>query len=352
MMSAQTQRKPGKGQSRLAVGTGCLVVPLVLLIALGGMLVVVSSSDDPAANASVAGGWSAFAIKDIPPEYLEIYQATVAAFPGLPPQVLAGIGKVESNHGRGAAIGIRSGVNFLGCCAGPMQFNIRGSPSTWDAYGDGVVAHVYDPHYAIPAAARLLWANWPAGHTMEGLRKAIFQYNHSWDYVDEVMGFARDYTAPVGANVAAALVAGTLAANSVLWAAEQLGVPYSWGGGDLNGPTEGFAQGKGIVGFDCSSLTRYAVYRASGGRIVLPRVTMAQAQYVRQHGGHVNFRTVRDLVPGDLIFFNTDKPYGHERMYAGNGYTIEAPQTGEFVKWAPFSAANLVEVVRPSQMQL
>ena len=38
----------------------------------------------------------------------------------------------RSDHGRSTAPGVQSGVNAYGCCAGPMQFNLRdGPPSTW-----------------------------------------------------------------------------------------------------------------------------------------------------------------------------------------------------------------------------
>jgi hypothetical protein len=54
----------------------------------------------------------------------------------VPWQVLAGIGSIETDHGRSSAPGVHSGVNSYGCCAGPMQFNLRdGPPSTWDRYG-------------------------------------------------------------------------------------------------------------------------------------------------------------------------------------------------------------------------
>ncbi|HEV8653186.1 MAG TPA: hypothetical protein VG276_28270, partial [Actinomycetes bacterium] len=69
---------------------------------------------------------------DIPPAYLVLYQRGAHACPGLSWAVLAGIGKVETNHGRSRAPGVVSGVNRFGCCSGPMQFNIRnGPPSTW-----------------------------------------------------------------------------------------------------------------------------------------------------------------------------------------------------------------------------
>lgn len=51
-------------------------------------------------------------------------------------------------------------------------------------------------------------------------------------------------------------------------AGTQLGVPYSWGGGGLDGPSRGIDQGAGTVGFDCSGLTRYAY---AGVGILLPR---------------------------------------------------------------------------------
>jgi hypothetical protein len=101
--------------------------------------------------------------------------------------VLAGIGLVESGHGQSRAPGVRSGVNAFGCCAGPMQFNLRdGPPSTWDTYGRG---NVYDPADAIPAARRLLLAN----GARRDLNGAIWNYNHSWSYVATVKAHARHY---------------------------------------------------------------------------------------------------------------------------------------------------------------
>jgi hypothetical protein len=41
-------------------------------------------------------------------------------------------------------------------------------------------------------------------------------------------------------------------------AGSQIGVPYSWGGGSLTGPSRGIDSGANTVGFDCSGLTRYA----------------------------------------------------------------------------------------------
>jgi hypothetical protein len=129
-------------------------------------------------------------IADIPAGYLALYRASARTCPGLSWGVLAGIGKVESDHGSSSAPGVRSGVNAFGCCAGPMQFNIRnGPPSTWDRYGRG---NVYDPRDAIPAAARLLCANGARGG--RDVRGAVYAYNHAGWYVDQVLTLAGSYT--------------------------------------------------------------------------------------------------------------------------------------------------------------
>jgi hypothetical protein len=165
----------------------------------------------PAASArvgsKVASDASQYALGDIPVGYLGLYVRAAAACPQLSWQVLAGIGKVETNHGRSSAPGVRAGVNSFGCCSGPMQFNIRnGPPSTWDTYGDGTLAHVYDPRYAIPAAARLLCANGlgsprppPADPcpTVAGTpaqHAAIKRYNNACWYVHQVLTLAAAYT--------------------------------------------------------------------------------------------------------------------------------------------------------------
>jgi hypothetical protein len=118
------------------------------------------SAPAPALGSAPAPGVlpSAAARADIPPAYLAVYRQAVARWcPRLSWAVLAGVGRVESNHGRSTAPGVVSGVNAAGCCAGPMQFNVvNGPPSTWARYGSG---DVYDYRASIPAAARKLCAD-------------------------------------------------------------------------------------------------------------------------------------------------------------------------------------------------
>ena len=104
------------------------------------------------------------------------------------------------------------------------------------------------------------------------------------------------------------------ARTAVRVALAQLGKPYVWAAA---GPDT----------FDCSGLTMYA-YAAAG--IGLTHYTGAQWN----EGRHV---TESQLQPGDLVFFNTDGPLGHEGMYIGNGQFVHAPHTGDVVKVSALS---------------
>jgi hypothetical protein len=163
----------------------------------------------PAPAEPAVGGASPFALGDIPRAYLAHYHAAARTCPKLTWQVLAGIGKVESDHGRSSAPGVNSGLNRAGCCAGPMQFNLtNGPPSTWDAFGRG--GSPYDPGDAIPAAARKLCANGlaqPAAAARDpcpqvlgspALHQALKRYNNACWYVHEVVTLSQRYTAAVG----------------------------------------------------------------------------------------------------------------------------------------------------------
>jgi hypothetical protein len=153
---------------------------------------------------------SRYALTDIPGDYLAYYvqadRTMRRSCPRLRWQLLAGIGKVESDHGRSRAPGVRSGVNRHGCCAGPMQFNLtNGPPSTWDAFkrpGDSV----YVPADAIPAAARKLCVNGLTDPATSGVdpcpsvrgtpaeHRAVKRYNNACWYVHQVLVLADRYT--------------------------------------------------------------------------------------------------------------------------------------------------------------
>ncbi|GAA2421168.1 hypothetical protein GCM10010191_35700 [Actinomadura vinacea] len=124
----------------------------------------------------------------------------------------------------------------------------------------------------------------------------------------------------------------------VAWAQCWLGTPYSWGGGGPNGPSYGICcspggySGTGTFGFDCSGLTEYAVYQASGGKIVIGSTT-----YVQINAG-IPVSSPSQLQPGDLIFPHM----GHVAIYAGGGMMVEAPSTGDVVKVSPIAGRGFL----------
>jgi cell wall-associated NlpC family hydrolase len=113
--------------------------------------------------------------------------------------------------------------------------------------------------------------------------------------------------------------------NPVIDAARhQIGLPYAWGGGTLTGPSGGSAPDVGIIGFDCSSLVRYAYYQGTNGKITLPRVAAAQYDATK-----ANPVPVDQLQPGDLLFWGSSPATTyHVALYVGGGKMLEAPQSG------------------------
>jgi hypothetical protein len=193
-----------KPSGALTIGTAAATALLVLVASVISILsVLIGQSTCSGTQAQAVP--SASAEHGIPATYLTLYQRAGREY-GVPWQVLAGIGSIETDHGRSNAPGVRSGVNSYGCCAGPMQFNTRdGPPSTWDRYGidgnrDGT-RDIYDPADAIPSAANYLRAL--LRNAGGNLGQAILGYNHSQAYVNDVLARARAYTGLTDAELAA-----------------------------------------------------------------------------------------------------------------------------------------------------
>jgi peptidoglycan DL-endopeptidase RipA len=134
---------------------------------------------------------------------------------------------------------------------------------------------------------------------------------------------------------------------AVDWARKQLGVPYSWGGGNGDGPTLGMVESKTItsgahtVGFDCSGLTLYAWSHLG---FTLDHYT----GYQWLEGRPVPLDQLR---AGDLVFFATDVSdpltIHHVGIYVGGNQMIDAPHTGAVVRYDQVFVPGLIGAVRP-----
>ena len=180
---------------RRSVILACLVVLVVTAYGVADDLGVLDPPARAAPARKPAAGQprpSPAAVADIPAGYLRLYRQAGARY-RIPWSVLAGIGKVESDHGRSPLPGVRSGSNWAGAC-GPMQLGcVPGSRAgnAWARYGHG---RPHNPADAIPAAARYLVEHGARRH----LDRALFAYNHSWPYVAGVKQLARRYGTPWG----------------------------------------------------------------------------------------------------------------------------------------------------------
>ncbi|MFE7397731.1 NlpC/P60 family protein [Streptomyces sp. NPDC057557] len=310
---------------------------------------------------------------DIPSRMLAAYKKAVQKVGKHVPKcrgmrwpVLAGIAKVESNHaigrnvagngdirpriygvllnGSGAggnttAFADTDGGKWDGTASGeravgPFQF----LPSTWEGIGkDANGDRRADPHNADDAAlgaAVYLCGNGRDLAKRPQLKAAVLQYNHSSEYVANVVGWIDQYTA---AAKGPALKDVSGKARTVIEAAlAQKGVPYSWGGGNANGKSYGICcspsgkSGADIKGFDCSGLAVYA-YAKVGVR--LPRTAAAQAGIGRRIPAGLGKSVLK---PGDLVFYayapGLDSTIYHVGIYVGGGQMVNAARPGTRVR--------------------
>jgi hypothetical protein len=185
----------------------------------------------PEAVAAAPSAAPVVVARSLDPLVLRAYQQAEAAIArsdrscGMSWQVLAGIGRVESNNGAGRTMtpdgtlspilgpaldggpglaAIRDGDGWARA-TGPMQF----LPSTWRSWGaDGNGDGVADPHNvfdAALAAGHYLCAGTGSLTDPPALARALFSYNHSDDYVTVVLRYIAAYRqAPAEALLTAA----------------------------------------------------------------------------------------------------------------------------------------------------
>lgn len=237
---------------------------------------------------------------------------------GLPWQVIASIMGIES--------GGDSRVISVAGARGLMQI----MPEYWQYLADQYDGNLMNPETNIKVGAQILkilydkygsWDKAAAAYlgaidehgNITGAPDAYGTTGHI--YVDlfnqnmRILG----YGAPSQAEAAAGGQPATHQAYSAMQFVmdEAIGVPYVWGGADMNG-------------FDCSGLTLWAFAKAG---IRLPRTAAEQYNYTQR----VDHNQVQ---PGDLVFFaNTNGPgITHVGIYIGNGQFVHAPTEGKTVQ--------------------
>lgn len=172
----------------IALIVACCGAALVLIVATTSIFGVAFGS------MSVGGafwdtGPTSTAVADIPPLYLSLYERAGARY-GIDWAILAGIGKVECDHGRDPdpSCTREGAVNSAGA-GGPMQF----LASTFSQYGVSAGGRGrpdrWNPADAIFSAANYLRAS----GAPRDYEKAIFAYNHASWYVQEVEHWASVY---------------------------------------------------------------------------------------------------------------------------------------------------------------
>ncbi|WP_406451559.1 NlpC/P60 family protein [Streptomyces sp. NBC_00876] len=389
-MTKATESEPMSGAKKAFIVLAiCTVLPWIFLFIAMFVAAGLLPHGDSKGGDKVPSQVSCVKVAGIPAPTCEAYLAAEAKIKEIRPKcthlrwtLLAGIGKIESHHGtfngrkvvdkRGSTYGnveppvigpVLDGSNgteritdtdngtydndtTYDRAVGPTQF----LPQTWksvpaadgDDDGDTDPQNVFDS--ALTTAAYLCGKGDADFTNTTTEHDAIYRYNHSEKYVSDVLNAKAEYDAlgdisePVDATGKAKIIIDA--------ARSYKGTPYSWGGGDANGPSYGICcspggySGRYTKGFDCSGLTEYAYARAG-----IMITSTAQSQH---DSGKLRITSSRNLAgaePGDLLFFSDNPGSGqglfHVSIYLGKNRQIEAPRTGDVVKESDVRMSSL-----------
>ncbi len=116
--------------ARAAIAT--LLALLLLIALLAGLVALLAGQGGGPGTISPAG------LPAGARPFVRIYEDAAAVY-RVNPFLLMAVHENETDFSRSTLPGVRSGVNFAGCCAGPMQFSISGTAfggqgGTWAAY--------------------------------------------------------------------------------------------------------------------------------------------------------------------------------------------------------------------------
>ncbi|RPE41964.1 cell wall-associated NlpC family hydrolase [Streptomyces sp. Ag109_O5-1] len=318
-----------------AVTVGVGATAAVLVAAL-----VQSAGDDPVSTALSLS---------VPSQYKSLIEDAGHTCSEVTPNLLAALLTQESgfNPKAQSQVGAEGIAQFM--------------PSTWETHGidgngDGK-RDVWNPADAIPSAAAYLCgiakevqdvpgnaqsnmlAAYNAGSAAVRKYGGIPPYKETQNYVKSIQALAQQPSSGKTATT-------TQAETAISAAKAMIGQPYSWGGGNADGPSTGTCcspkgrSGTGISGFDCSGLTLYAYAKAG---ISLPRT--AVEQYAASEPVKPG-----DVRPGDLVFYGSSLTgIHHVGIYLGGGWMIDAPRPGTQVRYDPLDVmTDLIAVARPT----
>ncbi|WP_235017770.1 NlpC/P60 family protein [Thermomonospora echinospora] len=188
-------------------------------------------------------------------------------------------------------------------------------------------------------AERLLSAAEAQARRLEGKRREALETRLRGSSVTKL---SRRRSLGAGRGTSALLQGSSRAAVVVQSALRWLGTPYSWGGGNANGPSYGIGRGRGTKGFDCSGLALHAWAKVG---VRLDHWTGTQWT----SGPHIPLNMLR---PGDLVFFARDTrnpdTIHHVGIYVGRGQMVEAPYTGARVRISSIWRRGLIGATRPA----
>ena len=172
----------------------------------------------------------------------------------------------------------------------------------------------YVPGYGIN-----IWDNYNGGHftgqraqhgtTWNVLDQKTDKKGRVWYQVGQNQWIMAQYTTPAGNTVTKNTTTQATVSAIVTLAEAQLGKNYVWGGTGANG-------------FDCSGLTSYVYSKAAG--VNIGRTTYDQVK----QGTSVS---MKNLQPGDLLFWGSASAPYHVGIYVGNNQYIHAATPGQGV---------------------
>jgi cell wall-associated NlpC family hydrolase len=202
--------------------------------------------------------------------------------------------------------------------------------------GWGSPAQITDPIHATKTFyQRLLkikdWQGMPLTQAAQSVQRSLFPSAYAkWEaFATKLVTTLATQAGTCSGDIASSGIGKAILAHATKW----MGMAYQYGGGDQRGPNAGQnSNGSGQPGFDCSGLTVYAVYKATNGKVLLPRV--AADQFRDRRFKHIPYS---QLQPGDLVFWpgsdGTATAPGHVGIYAGNQRFFNAPFTGAKLRY-------------------